>query len=138
MNSLLFQISAYSSSIILKSARSIAGNSSSLYGSCYYSNLSWKRNPVSKSINLGSSCVFSRLGVVQCYSTKKKSPRKPKSKSSTEAVMEEKNEKDAYFVVRKGDVVGVYNTFSECQAQLTSSVNFFYYPCPSSKAFFIL
>lgn len=32
-------------------------------------------------------------------------------------------EKDAFFVVRKGDVVGVYKSFSDCEAQVGSSVN---------------
>ncbi|XP_039017868.1 uncharacterized protein LOC120149001 isoform X1 [Hibiscus syriacus] len=32
------------------------------------------------------------------------------------------NEKDAFFVVRKGDVVGVFKSFAECQAQLGSSI----------------
>ncbi|XP_021747991.1 uncharacterized protein LOC110713860 isoform X2 [Chenopodium quinoa] len=32
-------------------------------------------------------------------------------------------EKDAFFVVRKGDVVGVYKTLSECQAQVSSSIS---------------
>ncbi|EEF27855.1 nuclease, putative [Ricinus communis] len=31
-------------------------------------------------------------------------------------------EKDAFFVVRKGDVVGVYKSFTDCQAQVGSSV----------------
>ncbi|KAA8531800.1 hypothetical protein F0562_006483 [Nyssa sinensis] len=35
-------------------------------------------------------------------------------------VMEE--EKDAFFVVRKGDIVGVYKSLSDCQAQVGSSI----------------
>ena len=31
-------------------------------------------------------------------------------------------EKDAFFVVRKGDVVGVYKNFADCEAQLGTSV----------------
>ncbi|KAK8627360.1 hypothetical protein V6N13_134972 [Hibiscus sabdariffa] len=44
--------------------------------------------------------------------TKKVDPEQP--------VME--NEKDAFFVVRKGDVVGVFKSFAECQAQIGSSI----------------
>jgi ribonuclease HI len=32
------------------------------------------------------------------------------------------NEKDAFYVVRKGDIVGVYKSLTDCQAQLASSV----------------
>lgn len=32
------------------------------------------------------------------------------------------HENDAFFVVRKGDVVGVYKNFADCQAQVGSSV----------------
>ena len=35
-------------------------------------------------------------------------------------------EKDAFYVVRKGDIVGLYKSFSECQAQAGFSVNVFY------------
>lgn len=31
-------------------------------------------------------------------------------------------EKDAFYVVRKGDVVGIYNSLSDFQAQVGSSV----------------
>ena len=34
-------------------------------------------------------------------------------------------EKDAFYVVRKGDVVAIYNSLSDCQAQSGSSVIFF-------------
>ena len=30
--------------------------------------------------------------------------------------------KDAFYVVRKGDIVGVYKSFGDCQAQLSSSI----------------
>ncbi|WZY74524.1 uncharacterized protein LOC103850071 [Brassica rapa] len=33
------------------------------------------------------------------------------------------DEKDAFYVVRKGDIVGVYRSFSECQQQASSSVS---------------
>ncbi|KHG02743.1 hypothetical protein F383_25913 [Gossypium arboreum] len=32
------------------------------------------------------------------------------------------NEKDAFFVVRKGDVVGVFKSFADCQTQVGSSI----------------
>ncbi|KAL5542947.1 hypothetical protein UlMin_010657, partial [Ulmus minor] len=36
--------------------------------------------------------------------------------------MEKEKEKDAFYVVRKGDLVGVYKTLSDCQAQVGSSI----------------
>lgn len=35
------------------------------------------------------------------------------------------DEKNAFYVVRKGDVVGVYTSLSDCQAQAGSSVSSF-------------
>lgn len=58
------------------------------------------------------------------YSTRKtKGVSKSKTKSSDsklEKMMGE--EKNAFFVVRKGDLVGVYKNLSDCQAQVGSSV----------------
>lgn len=34
-----------------------------------------------------------------------------------------KDEKDAFFIVRKGDIVGVYKSLSECQAQVSPSIS---------------
>ncbi|XWS68948.1 hypothetical protein CRYUN_Cryun04dG0137400 [Craigia yunnanensis] len=59
----------------------------------------------------------------QCYSSHNSSTRKKASRTKKvdpEPVME--NEKDAFFVVRKGDVVGVYKSFADCQAQVGSSI----------------
>ncbi|KAL5992946.1 hypothetical protein ACLOJK_013865 [Asimina triloba] len=33
-----------------------------------------------------------------------------------------KNESNAFYVVRKGDIVGIYKTFDDCQAQVGTSV----------------
>lgn len=59
-------------------------------------------------------------------SISKTTSSRSRKKSEAEAVTE--LEKDAFYVVRKGDIVGVYKNFSDCQAQLSSSVNlhFFY------------
>ncbi|KAF5945329.1 hypothetical protein HYC85_015557 [Camellia sinensis] len=58
---------------------------------------------------------------VQCYSSGKGGGRKSRSqKLEPKPVMEE--EKAAFFVVRKGDIVGVYKSLSECQAQVGSSI----------------
>lgn len=60
----------------------------------------------------------------QCYSSGKSTSNRKKA-SRTKKVDPEpemENEKDAFFVVRKGDVVGVYKSFPDCQAQVGSSV----------------
>ncbi|XP_024994803.1 uncharacterized protein LOC112528110 isoform X3 [Cynara cardunculus var. scolymus] len=59
-----------------------------------------------------------------CYSTRKASSvgksKTRKSDSKLEKMLGE--EKNAFFVVRKGDLVGVYKNLSDCQAQVGSSV----------------
>lgn len=67
----------------------------------------------------------------RCFSTKK--GRKTGSSSSglrkaePEAPVMEK-EKDAFYVVRKGDIVGIYNSLADSQAQVGSSVIFLLNP----------
>ncbi|PSS13572.1 Ribonuclease H-like domain protein [Actinidia chinensis var. chinensis] len=64
--------------------------------------------------------LFPRLRV-QCYSSRKGGGSKSRLKVEPKLVVME-DEKDAFFVVRKGDVVGVYKSLSECQAQVGSSI----------------
>ncbi|CAN6728378.1 unnamed protein product [Malus baccata var. baccata] len=72
-----------------------------------------------KSINLESTRLH-----VQLYSSRSSSSKttalRSRRKSEPEPVTEP--EKDAFYVVRKGDIVGVYKSFSDCQAQLGSSI----------------
>ncbi|KAE8704977.1 RNase H family protein, putative isoform 2 [Hibiscus syriacus] len=64
----------------------------------------------------------------RCYSSRSSysSSSARKKASRTKKVDPEQppmeNERDAFFVVRKGDVVGVFKSFAECQAQVGSSV----------------
>jgi len=63
--------------------------------------------------------------VTRCYSTKKvrKTGSSKLAKVEAETTMDqEQNERDAFYVVRKGDVVGIYNSLSDSQAQVGSSV----------------
>lgn len=93
---------------------------------CGFSVPTWKTrlNYVGiKTVNL--ELLLTRLSA-QCYSTGKVGGSKSRSKKLDPiSVMEQ--EKDAFFVVRKGDVVGVYKSLSDCQAQVGSSVIFFCY-----------
>jgi len=88
---------------------------------CGFSVPTWKTrlNYVGiKTVNL--ELLLTRLHA-QCYSTGKGSGRKSRTKILDPIpVMEQ--EKDAFFVVRKGDIVGVYKSLSDCQAQVGSSI----------------
>jgi hypothetical protein len=59
---------------------------------------------------------------VHCYSSRSKTAKSKMSKSSV-SVSDSDKEKDAFFVVRKGDIVGIYKDLIDCQAQVGSSVN---------------
>ncbi|KAG8498474.1 hypothetical protein CXB51_005030 [Gossypium anomalum] len=65
-----------------------------------------------------TQCYFSRKS--NSRSSTKKASRIKKVHPEQPPVME--NEKDAFFVVRKGDVVGVFKSFADCQAQVGSSI----------------
>ncbi|KAG8383152.1 hypothetical protein BUALT_Bualt05G0154900 [Buddleja alternifolia] len=81
----------------------------------------WKtsfRHSGVKTVNLELLSIKSR---VQCYSSKKSgggSSRKPK----IDPIPPMKDDKEAFFVVRKGDLVGVYKSLSDCQAQVGTSI----------------
>ena len=111
----LSHVSSYYSAILSKTTRF------SLYG-C--STLSWKRNFENASVKTNNLGFMLTRFHVQSYSSQRGRGAKSQSqKLDSKLVMEE--EKDAFFVVRKGDVVGVYKTFSDCQAQVGSSVIIF-------------
>lgn len=61
---------------------------------------------------------------VQCFSTRRSRARQlPKEGPPT--IMEE--ESNAFYVVRKGDIIGIYNNLRDCQAQVSSSVIFVFF-----------
>ncbi|KAF7829400.1 putative thiol-disulfide oxidoreductase DCC protein [Senna tora] len=113
----LSHLSSYTAAIFTRTTYFLTNPS--LHG-C--STFSWKRQleyPAIRSVHL--DFVLTRFRV-QCYSSRK--GRKPASKLQKldpEPVMEQ--EKNAFFVVRKGDIVGIYNTLSDCQAQVGSSIS---------------
>ncbi|XP_057748498.1 uncharacterized protein LOC130967586 [Arachis stenosperma] len=72
-----------------------------------------------------SQFVLARFPSRCCYSSSssaKKGRKKKVVEPEPVASVMEHEEKDAFFVVRKGDVVGVYNTLVDCQSQVGSSV----------------
>lgn len=81
---------------------------------------SWKRNVEHYGIR-ATDLEYCPFHVKCCYSTKSSKGKASRSKKvKSEPIMEEEN--DAFFVVRKGDVVAVYKNFVDCQAQVGSSV----------------
>ncbi|KAL9254988.1 hypothetical protein AKJ16_DCAP16777 [Drosera capensis] len=76
---------------------------------------------------VGFGASFSR-GRLQCYSTKRKEkPVKARKGAKKEAEGEtemgkEKEKEEGVYVVRKGGLVGVYRSLSECQAQAGTTI----------------
>lgn len=106
---------AYSKSIS-RTGRFVARNSF-----CQFSRPSWRRifeHAAIRTLNLEPK--LTRFHRVHSYSQTASRVTSRLRKSNPKAVMEE--EKNAFFVVRKGDIVGVYNNLSDCQAQAGSSV----------------
>lgn len=69
--------------------------------------------------------MFMRFGVQYYSSAVRKSSSRKSKKLGPEAVVVEK---EAFYVVRKGDVVGVYKSLIDCQAQVGSVIlSFSYY-----------
>ncbi|CAA0409013.1 unnamed protein product [Arabidopsis thaliana] len=80
------------------------------WNQCFYTSLKSSLKPASVSVSS-----------VHCYSSRSKTAKSKMSKSSV-SVSDSDKEKDAFFVVRKGDIVGIYKDLIDCQAQVGSSV----------------
>lgn len=89
--------------------------------SCGYFYPSWKtsfQHSGVKTVNL--ELLLTRYQV-QYYSSKKSGGgTSRKTKRDPKAPMKE--EKESFFVVRKGDLIGVYKSLSDCQAQVGTSI----------------
>lgn len=115
---------AYSATLFSRSGRFVYKSST-----CGFSAISFKRSPEYAALNSVNLDLLTRFGV-RCYATR----RARGSKSVSEKVGLEtkgamvKDENNSFFVVRKGDLVGVYKNFSDCQAQIGSSVNNLLFP----------
>ncbi|KDP33942.1 hypothetical protein JCGZ_07513 [Jatropha curcas] len=117
--SCLSRVSLYTAAVFGRATHSVSTSASH---QC--STPLWKRSFEQTGIKIiNSEPVLPRFRI-QCYSSTKGSVRASRKKESNlePAVMEPEIEKDAFFVVRKGDVVGVYKSFADCQAQVGSSV----------------
>ncbi|CAN1288057.1 Uncharacterized protein Mb2253c [Linum perenne] len=113
----LSRLSAYSAAIIGGKSHLIARQS---WNQC--SNLAWKNSFQNNSLtSVNKEYIFPTV-LTRSYSSNKaksKAPQKAKSDQKETADMD----RDSFFVVRKGDVVGVYKTFNECEAQVGSSIS---------------
>ncbi|XP_047317240.1 uncharacterized protein LOC124920731 isoform X2 [Impatiens glandulifera] len=117
MNS-IFQ--AFSSQILSRAGHGIAKSSI-----LHLSFPSWKRNFGRIGIRAGNVEFPFTTFRVQYYSCKRKEKKSPSVKlvlSSSAVEKEEEEEKDSFFVVRKGDIIGVYKNFNDIQPQIGSSV----------------
>lgn len=111
---------AYSATLLSRSSCFVYKSSS-----CGFSTITFKRRSeyaYLKSVNL--DLLFARFGV-RCYATRRAKGSKSVSEKvelkTKGAIMKEEN--NSFFVVRKGDLVGVYKNFSDCQAQVGSSIS---------------
>ncbi|XP_071919364.1 uncharacterized protein [Coffea arabica] len=85
---------------------------------CGFSSPSWKRSFQYVGIRAANlEHLLTRIRC-QCYSSKSSTTKKKKSEKKSAM----KEDREAFFVVRKGDVVGVYKSLSDCQAQVGSSI----------------
>lgn len=88
---------------------------------CGFPSLSWKTSFGHARIGKVDSNLYLNRVSVRCFSSKKHSGDSSPSQNS-EFTTEMKEERDGFFVVRKGDLVGVYKNLSDCQTQVGSSV----------------
>lgn len=120
----LMNCSLFTAAIFVRTARFVAKNRSlTLCPSSFSFPRKSEHCGVVRSFR--SELVLTRFRT-RCYSTRK--GRKSGSSSRLQKVEEpemEQQEKDAFFVVRKGDVVGIYNSLSDSHAQVGSSVILF-------------
>lgn len=113
----LSRLSSYTASIFGRTSHFIATTATNSHQSWIPF---WRRSCVHPGLHLEFLSTRFR---VQCYSSRKPSLKasvKKKKDPQPTTVMDHEN--DAFFVVRKGDVVGVYKNFADCQAQVGSSV----------------
>ncbi|XP_060184422.1 uncharacterized protein LOC132614082 isoform X1 [Lycium barbarum] len=84
-----------------------------------FSVLSWKTGVGHRKVDF--DLFFKRI-CVRCYSSKKSSGDSSSSSQKSDPTPKMKEDRDGFFVVRKGDLVGVYKNLSDCQTQVGSSI----------------
>lgn len=92
--------------------------------SCGFPGLPWNRKFEQASTRTVNFDILLTRFRAPCYSTRSRKDSSS-SKSKTRKVQPKPamdEEKNAFFVIRKGDLVGVYKNLSDCQAQVGSSI----------------
>ncbi|GLT36503.1 hypothetical protein SLA2020_108760 [Shorea laevis] len=82
---------------------------------------SWNRNFECTGIRTADLEFLLTRFHVKCYSSRSSKGKASRSRELNPGLVMEQ-EKDAFFVVRKGGVVGVYKSLADCQAQVGSLV----------------
>ncbi|KAK4720334.1 hypothetical protein R3W88_010567 [Solanum pinnatisectum] len=86
-----------------------------------FSALSWKTGVGFTATRKVDSDLFFKQICVRCYSSKK-SRGESSSSQKSDLTPQMKEDRDGFFVVRKGNLVGVYKNLSDCQTQVGSSI----------------
>nr|GMD33378.1 uncharacterized protein LOC109166315 [Ipomoea batatas] len=92
---------------------------------CKFSAFPWKASVNHAGIRSSNLNLYLKSVCIRLYSSKESQGKKSRSRKSKPApastpVMKE--ERDGFFVVRKGDLIGVYKNLSDCQTQVGSSI----------------
>ncbi|KAH0759675.1 hypothetical protein KY290_023168 [Solanum tuberosum] len=86
-----------------------------------FSALSWKTGVGFTATRKVDFDLFFKQICVRCYSSKK-SRGEISSSQKSDLTPQMKEDRDGFFVVRKGNLVGVYKNLSDCQTQVGSSI----------------
>ncbi|KAJ6825123.1 uncharacterized protein M6B38_299185 [Iris pallida] len=107
---------SYISSAAIISRSSHVIMRSSFYG---FSSIAWRRGICRASVRATAlDSILTRFPVQYFSTVRARSSRSPKVKPKS--TMED--DSNAFYVVRKGDIIGIYKSLSDCQAQVSSSV----------------
>ncbi|CAH9093171.1 unnamed protein product [Cuscuta europaea] len=106
----------------------ISSNTTNLIGTSSFCNLSaypWNASVNNAGVGSVNFNWFLKSVCVRLYSSKGPRRKNTRSKKSgpalaTPPIMNE--DRDSFFVVRKGDLIGVYKNLSDCQSQVGSSI----------------
>ncbi|KAK9935549.1 hypothetical protein M0R45_022648 [Rubus argutus] len=117
-------VPSYPTPIFRTNGLSVAASSSLYVPSS--SSSSWKRklNLCTGIKSINSESMLNRVHDVQLYSSRRSNGKTTSCRCWTNAAAEPvmELEKEAFYLVRKGDIVGVYRNFGDCQAQIGSSI----------------
>nr|GMD24265.1 uncharacterized protein LOC109166315 [Ipomoea batatas]GMD39367.1 uncharacterized protein LOC109166315 [Ipomoea batatas] len=92
---------------------------------CKFSAFPWKASVNHAGIRSSNFNLYLKSVCIRLYSSKESQGKKSRSRKSKPAPASSpvmKEERDGFFVVRKGDLIGVYKNLSDCQTQVGSSV----------------